>query len=273
MPHTFAVVTGASSGIGYELAKQFARNGFDLLVTAEDTGIQKAAADFEALGVRVEAVQADLATSDGVDMLYRAIQQSGRAVDAIALNAGVGVGGGDFTETSLEKELRMIDLNVKSTVHLAKHVVKDMVARGEGRILFTSSIASAMPGPYESVYAATKAFVEHFSQALRNELKDTGVTVTALLPGPTETNFFHRAGMDNTKVGQAKKDDPKDVAEAGFKALMDGDDLVVAGGMNKVQAALAKIMPEPLQAAMHGGMAQPVDKEAHNVERAKKKAG
>src|SRR5919199_5639036 len=203
-----AVVTGASNGIGYELAKQFAQNGFDLLVTATGPSINEAAQAFEGLGAKVETVQADLATYDGVETLYNQIQATGQAVEAIAINAGVGVGGDFARETDLRDELNLINLNVVSTVHLAKRVVKDMVAQGRGRILFTSSIAALMPGSFEAVYAASKAFVHSFAEALRNELKDTGVTVTSLQPGPTETNFFHRAGMDDTRAGASKKDDP-----------------------------------------------------------------
>jgi len=212
-----AVVTGASNGIGYELAKQFAQNGFDLLVTSTGEKINHVAQDFQQLGANVETFETDLTTYDGVEALYSKIQATGRPVDAIAINAGVGVGGEFARETDLQDELNMINLNVVSTVHLAKRVVKDMVQRGQGRILFTSSIAAIMPGPFEAVYAATKAFIQHFAEAIRNELKDTGVTVTALQPGPTDTNFFHRADMDDTKAGASPKDDPAVVANKGLK--------------------------------------------------------
>ncbi len=251
-------MTGASSGIGLELAKQFAQHGFDLLVTAEGPDIQQAARSFEGLGARVETAQADLASYDGVESLYRAIQGVGRPVDAIAINAGVGVGGDFARQTALEDELNLINLNVVSTVHLAKRVVPDMVARGQGRVLFTSSIAALMPGAFEAVYAASKSFVQSFAEALRNELKDTGVTVTALQPGPTETNFFHRAGMDDTKVGQSSKDDPADVAKQGFEALMAGKDQVLAGSIKtKLQGAVAKVAPATLNAEQHRSMAEP----------------
>ena len=252
-----AVVTGASSGIGYELAKQFAQNGFDLLVTSETDAITAAARDFTALGAHVDAVEADLATYEGVEELYEAITLSGRPVEAIAINAGVGVGG-DFRETDLAAELRLIDLNVKSTVHLAKRVVPDMSARGRGRILFTSSIAAIMPDPFEAVYGASKSFVYSFAQALRNELKETGVTVTALQPGPTETDFFHRAEMDDTQVGSDKKDDPAQVARQGFDALMAGKDHVIAGSLKtKVQAAVIGALPDAVSAEVHRSMAEP----------------
>lgn len=253
-----AVVTGASSGIGYELAKQFAKNGFDLLVTATGSSINEAAQAFEGLGAKVQTVQADLATYDGVETLYNQIKVTGQPVDAIAINAGVGVGGDFARETDLKDELNLIDLNVVSTVHLAKRIVKDMVDRGEGRILFTSSIAAIMPGPFEAVYAASKAFIQSFSVALRNELKDTGVTVTALMPGPTETNYFHRAGMDDTNVGEDKKDDPAEVAKQGFEALMAGDDSVVAGSLKtKLLGAVSKILPNTVKAELHRKLTEP----------------
>ena len=210
-------MTGASSGIGFELAKQFAQNGFDLLITAQSDGIAKAAQELEKMGTNVETVQANLAEYDGVEQLYGKMTAAGRPVDSIAINAGVGVGGDFARQTDLKDELNLINLNVVSTAHPAKRVVKDMVDPGQGRILFTSSIAATMPGAYEAIYAASKAFISSFSEAIRNELKDTGVTVTSLMPGPTETNFFHRAGMDDTKVGSSEKDDPA------IASITDGD--------------------------------------------------
>ena len=253
-----AVVTGASSGIGYELAKQFAQNGFDLLVTSTGSSINEAAQAFAELGAKVETVQADLATYDGVEKLYSQIQATGRPVDAIAINAGVGVGGDFAHETDLKDEINLINLNVVSTVHLAKRIVKDMVSRGQGRILFTSSIISQMPSPFQAVYAASKAFVHSFSEAIRNELKDTGVTVTALMPGATETNFFHRAGLDDTKVGTDKKDDPALVAKQGFEALMAGSDGVLAESLKtKVEGLVSKILPDTVTAEMNRKLNEP----------------
>ncbi|WP_341530956.1 SDR family NAD(P)-dependent oxidoreductase [Nostoc sp. UHCC 0302] len=253
-----AVVTGASNGIGYELAKQFAQNGFDLLVTATGSSINETAQAFEDLDTKVETVQADLTTYDGVETLYNQIKATGRPVEAIAINAGVGVGGDFARETDLKDELNLINLNVVSSVHLAKRVVKDMVERGKGRILFTSSIAALMPGPFEAVYAASKAFVHSFSEGLRNELKDTGVTVTALMPGPTDTNFFHRAGMDDTKVGESQKDDPAIVAKQGFEALMAGKDDVIAGSLKtKLQGAVSKVLPDTVNSELHRQLTEP----------------
>ena len=200
----------------------------------------------------------DLAGYDGVEQLYARIQSGGRPIDAIAINAGVGVGG-DFTHgTDLKEELNLINLNVVSTVHLAKRVLPDMTARGSGRVLFTASIAAIMPAPFEAVYGASKAFVLSFSQALRNELKDSGVSVTALMPGPTETEFFHRADMDDTHVGVSKKDDPDDVARQGFEALMAGKDKIIAGSLKtKIQGNASQVLPDAVTAAQHRAMAEP----------------
>lgn len=253
----FAVVTGASSGIGYELAKQFASNGFDLLIASEGEGLQRAASDLEGLGVQVQAVQVNLADHDGTHQLIQAIEATGRPVDAVALNAGVGVSG-RFVETDLAAEMNMVRLNVMSVLHLSKYMAKHMVTKRSGRILITSSIAGTMPTPYEAVYGATKAFDRSLAQSIREELKDTGVTVTTLMPGATETNFFHRAGAEDTKLGTSEKDDPAEVAKDGFEALMAGKDHVVAGSLkNKFQAAAGYALPDPLVAKAHAGMSAP----------------
>ncbi|MGI8772933.1 MAG: SDR family NAD(P)-dependent oxidoreductase [Acidobacteriaceae bacterium] len=257
--NSFAVVTGASSGIGYHLARVFAENGFDLLVTSEDTKLADAVQELQALGVDVQSVQADLSKYDEVERLWQAISATGRPVDAIAINAGVGVGGDFARETDLAAELNIIELNVASTVHLAKRVLGPMVDRGAGRILFTSSIAGTMPTPLEAVYGASKAFVLEFAQSLRYELKDTGVTVTALKPGPTDTNFFHRTGMDDTEVGTKGKEtnDPADVAKQGFDALMSGEQEVFSSSLRtKVEGAVGKILPDSVKAAQHQKMAE-----------------
>lgn len=252
-----AVITGASSGIGYELAKKFGSKGFDLLVVAEDPGIVEAAHAFEQLGVNVMYSKIDLASEEGVEKLYGVIKSTGRVVDVICINAGVGVGGASFDKTDLEEEMNLIKLNVLSVVHLTKLVLKDMLAVGQGRILFTSSVAAFMPGPYESVYSASKAFVQSFAEALHEENKNKGITITSLQPGPTETNFFHRAGMDNTKVGSAKKDNPADVAEEGYNALMNDEENHIPGIKNRIQANIAKVMPQAVAAKMHKGMTKP----------------
>lgn len=253
-----AVITGASSGIGLELAKVFASENFDLLIAAEDAELSGAQEELKATGVEVQAHRVDLATEAGVIELYRHIQNTGRPVDAVALNAGVGAGGAFATETELADELNLIDLNVRSTVHLCKLVVADMVERDEGRILFTSSVASTMPGAFQAVYNASKSFVQSFALAIRNELKDTGITVTSLMPGATETEFFERAEMEDTKVGAAEKDDPAEVARQGFDALMAGKERVVGGSLkNKAQVAASRVLPDSVKAEKHREMAEP----------------
>lgn len=252
-----ALVTGASSGIGFELARQFADNGFDLLVNAEDAGLGPAAEQLQATGAAVQPVQADLRTYDGVESLYAAIASAGRPVSAAALNAGVGKGGA-FVDTDLADEIEIIDLNITSTVHLAKRLLAEMVARDDGKVLITSSVASTMPGTFQAVYNASKAFLQSFAAAVRNELEGTGVTITSLMPGPTETNFFHRADMEDTRVGQASKDDPAEVAKQGFDALMKGEDRVVASSATtKAMEAANKVLPDKAKAAAHRVMAKP----------------
>src|SRR3954453_3119700 len=251
-----AVVTGASAGIGYELAKQFAEHDFDLVVAAEDERINAVANELTGLGAHAEPVQVDLATEAGVDTLYAKLD--GRPVDALALNAGIGAGGAFATDTDLQQELKLIDLNVRSTVHLAKYVVRDMVARDEGRILFTSSIASTMPGSFQAIYNASKSFVQSFALALQDELKDTEVTITSLMPGPTDTEFFERADMLDTKVGAGDKDDPAAAARDGFEALMAGKDRVVSASLStKLQGHGSRFMPDSVKAEVHRKMAEP----------------
>src|SRR5579875_2182279 len=245
MAEKLAVVTGASSGIGYNLAKVFAENGYDLIIAAEDAGIQSVASEFKSLGVTVTPVQADLATFDGCRQFWQQVESTGRKLDAIAINAGVGVGG-LFVDTDLDKEINLVRLNVESTVHIAKHAVRKMVGQRDGRILITSSFAGEMVAPKEAVYAASKAFDLSFSKSLRYELKDTGVTVTALQPGPTDTNFFNRADLGDTKAGTEgkKESEPYDVAKQGFKALMDGEDHVYsASWKTKLEGAIMGVVP------------------------------
>ncbi len=249
-----AVVTGASTGIGYELAKLCARNGFDLVIAANEPAIEKAAQDLRALGVTVEAVEADLATLEGVDKLYTAVK--GRPVEALLANAGHGLGHG-FLDQDFSDVRHVIDTNVTGTLYLIHKIGSDMRARKQGRILITGSIAGFMPGTYQAVYNGSKAFIDSFAFALRNEVKDAGITVTCLMPGPTETEFFERADMMDTKVGQSKKDDPADVAKIGFDAMMRGDGDVVSGWKNKLQSAIATLTPSGLLAEQHRKMAEP----------------
>jgi short-subunit dehydrogenase len=249
-----AVVTGASSGIGYELAKCAARDGFDLVVAAENPGIHEAAANFRALGVDVTPVQANLATMEGVETLVGELD--GRPVEVLMANAGRGLGRA-FIEQDFGEIRNVIDTNVTGTLYLLHKMAREMRDAGHGRILITGSIAGLMPGTYQAVYNGSKAFLDSFAFALRHELKDSGVSVTVLMPGATETEFFERADMMDTKVGTAKKDDPADVAAAGYKAMMQGKGEVVSGWQNKLQAAIAHITPAGRLAEMHAGMAAP----------------
>jgi short-subunit dehydrogenase len=254
----FAVVTGGSNGIGYELAKTFISNGYDVLIAAETAShLGEAAQSLASAGARVETHASDLSTEDGVESLYQAMQQLGRPVDALCVNAGFGLGGA-FAETDLQRELKMIDLNCRGAVQLTKLVLKDMVARDSGKLLFTSSIAATMPDPFEAVYGSTKVFLRWFGEALRNELKDTGVGVTVLMPSVTDTHFFNRAEMLDTKAGASdKKDDPADVAKAAFDALMADKDKVLPLAKNKVMGAIADALPDTAAAAVHRGMSEP----------------
>ncbi|MFE7854546.1 SDR family NAD(P)-dependent oxidoreductase [Streptomyces sp. NPDC057403] len=251
-----ALVTGASSGIGLELAKQFAEHGYDLLVSAEDDRLALAARQLQESGASVRAVQADLRDRAGVDRLIAAT--SGLTLDVAALNAGVGQGGA-FVDTDLADDQSVIDLNVTATVRLAKPLVRAMVARDEGRLLFTSSIAATMPGPFQPIYNATKSFVQSFAQALQNELKDTGVTVTSFMPGPTDTDFFRRADMEeDTRIGAMDKDDPADVARQAFEALMKGRKKAVTGSLKtKAQGLADRVLPDGAKAALHRRQAEP----------------
>jgi short-subunit dehydrogenase len=243
-----AVVTGASTGIGYELAKCCAREGFDLVVAADEAKIHAAGKDFEGLGAHVTAVEADLANVEGVNRLYAAL--AGRPVDALLANAGRGLGKG-FLDQDFDDVMQVVNTNITGTIYLIQKVGKDMRARGEGRILITGSIAGFIPGTYQAVYNASKAFLDSFSFALRAEIKDSDVTVTCLMPGATETDFFERADMLDTKVGASKKDDPAEVAKIGFKAMMNGEGDVVSGWHNKLQSAIANITPASILAEQH----------------------
>src|SRR5581483_8465119 len=229
MADQFAIVTGASSGIGRSLAKELASRGYDLAICSSGERLQEAGEELRSHGVEVTNIQADLATREGVKQFWDQVSSLGRDIDIACLNAGVGVGG-LFAETDLDAELNMINLNCTGTVQLAKYVVQHMLSRNEGRILFTASIAGEMVAPREAVYAATKAFDLSFAHSLRYELRDTGVSVTALQPGHTDTDFFHRAGMDNTKIGSEGKTEsqPEDVARQGIEALLAGKDHVYA---------------------------------------------
>lgn len=249
-----AIVTGASSGIGYELAKCCVANGFDLLIAADEPQITSAAQDLRAPGATVEAIQVDLATQEGVEGLYAAAK--GRPIAALLANAGRGLGRA-FLEQDFDEIRDVIDTNVTGTLYLVQMVGREMVARGEGKILITGSIAGFMPGTFQAVYNGTKALLDSFSYALREELKDTGVSVSCLMPGPTETLFFERADLMDTKVGTEKKQPAEEVAKVGFEAMMRGEAAVVAGWKNKLQATLANVTPNETLAEQHRKMAEP----------------
>src|SRR4051812_39627687 len=243
-----AIVTGASSGIGFELARCCIAGGHDVLIAADEPSIHDAAKLLETSNARVEAVEADLATLEGVDKLYSAIQ--GRPVAALLANAGRGLGKA-FLDQDFDDIVHVIDTNVTGTLYLVHQVGRDMRARGQGRILITGSIAGFMPGTYQAVYNGTKALLDSFSFALRAELKDSGVTVTCLMPGATETEFFERADLMDTKVGTDKKQPADEVAKVGYEAMIKGRGDVIAGWGNKLRAAIANIVPNEMLAEQH----------------------
>ncbi|PWE53932.1 oxidoreductase [Metarhizobium album] len=251
-----AVITGASSGIGYELAKCAAQDGYDLIIAADEVEIKEAAQRLKEFGTRVEAMQVDLATEDGVRRLVNGIEALDRTVDILLANAGRGLGD-DFLDQDLQGAQRVVDTNISGTIALVHVVGNRMRSRGQGRILFTGSIAGFMPGTFQAVYNATKAFINSFSFALREELKDTGVSVTCLMPGATDTEFFERADMLDTAVGQGKKDDPAFVARVGYEAMMNGEGDVVSGWKNKLMAAVANVTPAETLAKQHRKMSEP----------------
>lgn len=251
-----AMVTGASSGIGLELAKLAVDHGYDLIIAADEPEIHEAASKLEGGGAEVQAVQADLATLEGVDKLYQAARDAGRAVEILIANAGRGLGHA-FLDQDFAEARRVVDTNIVGTIYLVHKVGRDMRAANTGKILLTGSIAGFMPGSFQAVYNGTKAFVNSFAFALRNELKETDVTVTCLMPGATETRFFERAGMLDTKVGQQEKDDPADVARTGWDAMMRGDGDIVSGLKNKIRSAVANATPAAMLAEQHRKMAEP----------------
>ena len=249
-----AIVTGASTGIGFELAHIAAKEGYDLLVVADEPLIDAAAGDLKQYGTQVTSVQADLATFEGNDQLLAAA--NGRPIDLLLANAGLGLGRA-FIDQSVSDWQRVINTNVLGTTYLLQKVAQQMVRRNEGKILITGSIAGLMPGSYQAVYNGTKAYLDSFSYALREELKDTNVTVTVLMPGPTETEFFERADMMDTKVGTQEKDDPAKVAQDGWDAMISGAGHIVSGWKNKLQAAMSHVTPDSTLAKMHANLAEP----------------
>lgn len=257
MANKLAIITGASTGIGFELAHLAVKDGYDLIVVADEELIDAAASDFRVdSGREVISVEADLSTFEGVDKLLSAT--NGRQIDVLCANAGIGTGGA-FLGQDVGKWRHSIDTNVTGTVYLLQQVLNQMVAQQSGKVLVTGSIAGYIPGSFNAVYNATKAFVDNFTDALRDELKDhKGVTLTTLKPGATNTEFFHRAGMDNTKVGQDdSKADPAKVAKDGWTAMQEGKDAITSGWFNKLQVAAAGVAPAAVMAHQHRKMAEP----------------
>ncbi|MDO9562444.1 MAG: SDR family NAD(P)-dependent oxidoreductase [Bradyrhizobium sp.] len=252
----FAIVTGASSGIGRELAKVCATEGFDLLIAADEPEIERAAEELRALGATVETVQADLATIEGVDRLVETANSIGRPVDALLANAGRGLGHG-FLDQDFVQARHVIDTNITGTIYLVHRIGNDMRRRDAGRIMIVGSIAGYVPGSFQAVYSGTKAFLDSFSFALREELRGSRVTVTCLMPGATQTKFHERAGMLDTNVGAAKKASAADVARTGFDAMMRGDSDIVSGFKNRVQSAMAQVIPAGFLARQHRKYAEP----------------
>ncbi|WP_242095843.1 SDR family NAD(P)-dependent oxidoreductase [Sphingomonas sp. CROZ-RG-20F-R02-07] len=256
MANKFAIITGASTGIGFELATLAAKNGCDILVVANEPLIDAAAEDFKQFGTTVTSVNADLSTVEGVDSLLAAT--NGRQVDLLCANAGHGLGHA-FLDQKFADWRHVVDTNIVGTLYLLQKVLPPMVARNEGKVLVTGSIAGYIPGAFQAVYNGTKAFVDSFVAAIQNELKDSdGVTITNLMPGPVETEFFARGDMLDTSVGASdSKSDPADVAKDGWDALMAGKAAVASGWKNKIQSAIANVTPNAILAEQHRKMAEP----------------
>lgn len=254
MADKLALVTGASSGIGRELARVAANDGFDLIIAA-DEAMDAVIAELTATGVKVQSVVGDLAELAGVDRLLAAV--GGRTLDVVCANAGTGTGGA-FLDQNVGAWRHAIDTNITGTLYLLQRVLPAMVARDGGRVLVTGSIAGYVPGSFNAVYNATKAFIDNFTDALRNELKQCDVTLTTLMPGATDTEFFDRADMADTPVGRDKhKADPAKVARDGWDAMMAGEARIVSGFMNKLRVAASGIVPPSILAEQHRGMAEP----------------
>lgn len=256
------LITGATSGIGLELAKLFAKDGYRLIIVARDVMELASTAQLlrDSYSASVEIIAKDLFEPESGFELYREIKESGNTVDVLVNDAGQGQYG-LFIETDVRRQLDIIQLNVSSLVVLTNLFLKDMVTAGTGKILNLSSIASKAPGPWQAVYHGTKAFVQSFTEAVRSEVKESGITVTALLPGVTDTDFFNKADMNRSKAVQDKDDmaDPADVAKDGYDALMRGDDKVVSGFKNKLQVAMNNLIPDQSAADQMKDFQKPID--------------
>ena len=247
-----ALVTGASSGIGRQLALGLAGRGFDLVLAAADDDLPAAAAEVRSRGAQVEGIRGDLTVPADVEALAAGVAATGRPLELLALNAGQAAGGDFVREMRLADALTVVDLNVRSTVHLAKLLLPAMVARGAGRVLVTSSIAATVPGPGNAIYNASKAFVQSFSVAVRTELRDTGVTVTALMPGPADTPIWRRSNLTSSLVGSGPKDDPAKVAAAGVDAALAGKERVIASSLpSRLAGRASALLPDSVKARAH----------------------
>jgi short-subunit dehydrogenase len=241
----YTLITGGTSGIGFELAKIFAYNGYNLIIVARNENeLQRAYQEFTLIGVDVITISKDLFLKESPFEVYNEVKERGLTVEILVNDAGQGQYG-EFAETDIYRELDIIQLNICSLVVLTKLFLRDMLQRGNGKILNLSSVASKAPGPLQSVYHGTKAFVQSFTEAVRNEVKNTGVTLTALLPGPTDTDFFNKASMQEAKmVAEGELDDPVKVAKDGYEALMRGDDMVVSGFRNRMNVMMSNMLPD-----------------------------
>ncbi|MBX0289066.1 SDR family oxidoreductase [Hymenobacter sp. HSC-4F20] len=258
----YALITGATSGIGYELAKLFAQDHYNLILVARnEQELQNTAAELrQHYGVEVETIAKDLFRSEAPFEVYEAVKAKGIQVSVLVNNAGQGQYG-EFVETDINRELDIIQLNIGAYVVLTKKFLQEMVARNEGKILQVSSIGGELPGPLQSVYHGTKAFITSFTEAIREETKETNVTITALLPGVTDTDFFNKADMTEAKlVKEGHRADPAEVAKDGYEALKAGKDKIVSGFMNKVQVAISNVIPDDLVAANLHQQAKPSEK-------------
>jgi len=258
----YALITGATSGIGYELAKLFAKDQYNLVIVARNTEeLEKASNEFKQSGVEVITISKDLSNVEAPLEVYNEIKSKGIQIDVLVNDAGQGQYG-LFSETDIERELEIIRLNIGATIALTKPFLKEMIARKDGKILNLSSIAGKTPGPYQAVYHGTKAFVQSFTEAIRSENKDNGVTITALLPGATDTDFFNKADMNDSKIVQdGGMSSAADVAKDGYDALMSGDDMVISGFRNKAMIGLNNLTPDHLVADMMKSQQEPVDKD------------
>lgn len=258
----YALITGATSGIGYELAKQFAKNGYDLVLVARNhETLKKKAEEFKSFGVNVIPISKNLFLQDEAYSLYSELTLNAISPEILVNDAGQGVYG-KFQDTDIHREVDIVNLNIISVIILTKLFIKDRLPKGSGKILNLASVASKIPGPWHSVYHGTKAFVLSWTEAIREELKDSGITVTALLPGPTDTDFFNKADMNKSKILEDKESlaSPEDVAIDGYNALMNNEDKVISGIKNKLSVAMSNLSTDSMAARRMFEMQKPTER-------------